>query len=134
MESAWRVGPENCPGSPGSLAFSLLFTLPASLHALPQVTDMLSVPRSLLPAPQPLAPGGAQPLTQSLAALSLTAEALAPGPAPNPPQKTAHGPGASRPAAFCPCGHQMLPAHHSWRQVGQSRVPWREQLQSLGGM
>lgn len=135
-ESPWRAlgGQEadDSSGSPGPSAFNLLFTLPVLLHALSQVTDMMSVPRSLLLAPQPLTLGEAQPLPQSLAALSLRAEASASGPAPSLPRKAARGPGASRMAAFCPGGHQMLPACHSWRQVGQSLVPWREQLQSQG--
>lgn len=75
--------------------------------ALPQVTEMPSVPRSLLPAPLPPAPGGAQPLRQSPAALSLRAEATGPGPAlcPHPPGKAARSTRAATPAAPSTRGH-----------------------------
>lgn len=89
-------------------AFALSLPLaPCQLHsnALPQVTVMLSVPRDLLPAPWLLAPQGAQRLHRNLAALSLRAEALAPGPALCPPRKAARGSGAPTRAAVFPSGH-----------------------------
>ena len=113
---------------PGPLALSLLLCSPPCqlTPALSQMIEMLSVPRSLLPAPHPLAPGGAQALRRSPAALSVRAEAEAPGPVLCPPGRADLRPRAATPAASSPRAPWRLPALHSWRQIGQSQVPWRE--------
>jgi hypothetical protein len=69
---------------------------------LPQVRGLLGIPRNQHPSRWPLAPGGAQPLHQSLAVRSLRPEATAPHLALHPPRRAAH---SSSTTTFLPSGH-----------------------------